>query len=97
MNILESINGHEDLLRLSDEDRTRLCAQIREFLISNVSKTGGHLSGNLGTVELSVAIETVFDTKKDRLLFDAGHQSSDGKAQSGSPPNSARIRHFGGL
>ena len=72
--MLQRINGHDDLLLLSDRERTQLCAEIREFLISHVSKTGGHLAGNLGAVELSVAIETVFDTMKDRLVFDVGHQ-----------------------
>ena len=75
MSILEHIHGHEDLLRLSDEERTLLCAEIREFLVSHVSQTGGHLASNLGVVELSVAIETVFNTMEDRLVFDVGHQS----------------------
>ena len=70
MNILKNINGHDDLLRLNDEDRKQLCGEIRQFLISSVSKTGGHLASNLGTVELSVAIETVFNTMEDRLVFD---------------------------
>ena len=56
MDFLERINGHEDLLQLNDAQRKQLCAEIREFLISSVSKTGGHLAGNLGAVELSVAI-----------------------------------------
>ena len=56
MNILEKINCHEDLICLSDGERQQLCEEIREFLISNVSKTGGHLAGNLGAVELTVAI-----------------------------------------
>ena len=75
MGILEKINNHEDLLHLNDEERVQLCAEIRAFLISRVSETGGHLASNLGAVELSVAIETVFNTNKDRLVFDVGHQS----------------------
>ena len=70
MRILPNINGHDDLLRLSDSERTILCREIREFLVSGVSKTGGHLASNLGAVELSVAIETVFNTMEDRLVFD---------------------------
>ena len=70
MSILQKINGHDDLTALDDRQRTQLCGEIREFLISNVSKTGGHLAGNLGVVELSVAIETVFNTEIDRLVFD---------------------------
>ena len=76
MKILPKISCHDDLLSLSDGDRNQLCAEIREFLISSISKTGGHLAGNLGAVELSVAIETVFDTRKDRLVFLGNEQRS---------------------
>ena len=69
MGILENIKGHEDLILLSDEQRETLCGEIREFLVSSVSKTGGHLASNLGAVELTVAIETVFNTMEDRLVF----------------------------
>ena len=62
MDILQRINGHEDLMNLDDGERGQLCDEIRQFLIASVAKTGGHLAGNLGVVELSVAIETVFDT-----------------------------------
>ncbi len=97
MNILERINGHEDLLSLSDEERTQLCREIREFLISSVSKTGGHLAGNLGAVELSVAIETVFNTMEDRLVFDVGHQSYVHKLLTGRRADFARLRQYGGI
>ena len=75
MRILDRIHGHNDLLQLNDQERNQLCQEIREFLIANVSQTGGHLAGNLGIVELSVAIETVYNTMEDRLVFDVGHQS----------------------
>lgn len=97
MNILENIKGHEDLLRLSDEERLLLCQQIREFLIDRVSKTGGHLASNLGTVELSVALETVYDTKIDRLVFDVGHQSYVHKLLTGRQADFDRLRQFGGM
>ena len=97
MSILENINGHEDLLRLGDEERTQLCQEIREFLISSVSETGGHLASNLGTVELSVAIETVFDTMNDRLVFDVGHQSYVHKLLTGRRADFARLRQYGGM
>lgn len=97
MRILENINGHEDLLRLSDEERKQLCGEIREFLISSVAQTGGHLAGNLGVVELSVAIETVFDTEKDRLVFDVGHQSYVHKLLTGRRADFAHLRQFGGI
>ena len=97
MSILQKINGHEDLLHLDDDQRKQLCAEIREFLIENVSKTGGHLAGNLGVVELSVAIETVFDTNKDRLVFDVGHQSYVHKMLTGRQTDFAHLRQFGGM
>lgn len=97
MSILERINGHEDLLALSDEERTCLCEEIRKFLISSVSQTGGHLAGNLGIVELSVAIETVFNTKEDRLVFDVGHQSYVHKLLTGRRADFSRLRQYGGI
>ena len=63
VSILESIHCHDDLLALDDAQRILLCDEIRQFLVSNVSKTGGHLASNLGVVELTVAVETVFNTK----------------------------------
>lgn len=97
MKILPKINCHEDLLCLSDGDRTQLCTEIREFLIDSVSKTGGHLAGNLGAVELSVAIETVFDTGRDRLVFDVGHQSYVHKILTGRRTDFAGLRQYGGI
>ena len=97
MSILQNIRSHEDLLRLNDGERTQLCGEIREFLIENVSKTGGHLAGNLGVVELSVALETVFNTEKDRLVFDVGHQSYVHKMLTGRQADFAHLRQFGGI
>ena len=97
MQILPKITCHEDLLCLSDGDRAQLCEEIREFLISNVSKTGGHLAGNLGAVELTVAIETVYNTAKDRLVFDVGHQSYVHKMLTGRQADFAHLRQYGGI
>ena len=97
MSILQNINGHDDLLRLNDEERKQLCAEIREFLVSSVSKTGGHLASNLGAVELSVAIETVFNTMEDRLVFDVGHQSYVHKLLTGRQADFEHLRQFGGM
>ena len=97
MEILQKINGHEDLLRLNDEERVQLCREIREFLIANVSQTGGHLAGNLGAVELTVAIETVFNTMVDRLVFDVGHQSYVHKLLTGRRADFPHLRQFGGM
>ena len=95
--ILQNICGHEDLLQLNDDDRRQLCAEIREFLIDSVSRTGGHLAGNLGIVELAVAIETVFDTSADRLVFDVGHQSYVHKLLTGRMKEFENLRQFGGI
>ncbi len=97
MNILERVGGHEDLRHLTNDERTALCAEIRDFLITSVSQTGGHLAGNLGTVELSVAIETVFNTSVDRLVFDVGHQSYVHKLLTGRRADFARLRQYGGI
>ena len=97
MRILERINSRNDLLQLNDQERTQLCREIREFLIENVSKTGGHLAGNLGTVELSIAIETVYNTMEDRLVFDVGHQSYVHKILTGRQADFARLRQYGGI
>ena len=97
MRILQKITGHEDLLRLNTEEQACLCAEIREFLVDSVSKTGGHLASNLGIVELSVAIETVYNTNIDRLVFDVGHQSYVHKLLTGRQADFANLRQFGGI
>ena len=97
MAILEHIYGHQDLVKLNEAERTALCQEIREFLISRVAKTGGHLASNLGVVELTVAIETVFDTHKDRLVFDVGHQSYVHKLLTDRQADFDALRQFGGM
>ncbi len=97
MSILENINGHDDLIGLNEKQLGTLCQEIRDFLIDHVSKTGGHLASNLGVVELTVAIETVFDTSKDRLVFDVGHQSYVHKLLTGRQAGFERLRQYGGL
>ena len=97
MRILPNINGHEDLARLNDQQRADLCDEIRSYLVSNVSQTGGHLASNLGAVELSVAIETVFNTMEDRLVFDVGHQSYVHKLLTGRQADFGHLRQFGGI
>ncbi len=97
MNILQNIHGHNDLLTLNEQQREQLCKQIREFLVNSISKTGGHLASNLGVVELTVAIETVFDTARDRLVFDVGHQSYVHKILTGRQADFDCLRQFGGI
>ena len=97
MSILQNIHGHDDLVRLTDGERKQLCGEIREFLVSHVSRTGGHLASNLGAVELTVAIETVYNTIHDRLVFDVGHQSYVHKLLTGRQADFGRLRQFGGI
>lgn len=97
MRILDRIHGHSDLAALNPQQQEELCGEIRDFLISHVAKTGGHLASNLGVVELTVALETVFDTNNDRLVFDVGHQSYVHKLLTGRQTDFARLRQFGGI
>lgn len=97
MTVLENIHGHADLIRLNDAQRTALCEEIRKFVVSHVARTGGHLASNLGVVELSVAIETVFDTNIDRLVFDVGHQSYIHKLLTGRQADFENLRMYGGM
>jgi 1-deoxy-D-xylulose-5-phosphate synthase len=75
MSVLERINGPRDLDSLSSDELLQLCFEIREYLVSSVAKTGGHLGPNLGVVETTVAIHRVFNSPKDSVIFDTGHQS----------------------
>ena len=72
--LLEKISQPSDLKKLSSQQTVQLCAEIREFLLDNVSKTGGHLASNLGAVELTVALHRVLTTPTDEIVFDVGHQ-----------------------
>lgn len=97
MNILNNIHDHNDLTKLTDRERTTLCKEIRQFLVEHVSKTGGHLASNLGVVELAVAIETVYNTEKDRLVFDVGHQSYVHKLLTGRQAAFSSLRQLDGM
>ena len=95
--ILETIHSPEDVKKLDKHQLPELCAEIREFLVQSVARTGGHLASNLGAVELTVAIHRVFDTEKDRLVFDVGHQCYVHKALTGRQELFSTLRQFGGL
>ena len=84
-------------MKLDDSQRCQLCGEIREFLVTNVARTGGHLASNLGAVELSVAIETVYNTMEDRLVFDVGHQSYVHKLLTGRRTDFSSLRQYGGI
>ncbi|MBO5660663.1 MAG: 1-deoxy-D-xylulose-5-phosphate synthase [Bacteroidaceae bacterium] len=97
MSILQNINSHEDLQTLTHQDRLVLCDELRKFLVDSISQTGGHLASNLGMVELSVAIETVYDTNVDRLVYDVGHQSYVHKLLTGRQADFSALRQYGGI
>lgn len=97
MSILENINSSADIKKLDREQLPPLCDELRKFEIENIAKTGGHLSPNLGTVELTVAIHRVYDTEKDRLVFDVGHQSYTHKIITGRREQFGTLRQYGGL
>ena len=92
--ILERINDPKDVKNLNDDEARRLCSELREFLVGQVSQTGGHLASNLGVVELTVAIHRVFDTAHDRLVFDVGHQCYVHKALTGRRALFDTLRQF---
>ena len=97
MYLLDQIQSPEDLKKLPAEQLPQLCEEIRAFLVQNVSKTGGHLASNLGAVELTVAIHRVYNTQKDRLLFDVGHQSYVHKLLTGRRDAFPTLRQYEGL
>ncbi|MCU1559227.1 1-deoxy-D-xylulose-5-phosphate synthase [Mycetocola sp.] len=96
MGLLETIKGPRDLDALSREQLSQLAAEIRTFLVSEVSRTGGHLGPNLGVIELTLAIHRVFHSPKDAIVFDTGHQSYVHKLLTGRQDFS-RLRERGGL
>lgn len=96
-NYLRSIKSPQDLKKLPPESLSDLAAEIREELLSILSQVGGHLGGNLGVVELSIALHYVFDSPTDRLVWDTGHQSYVHKMLTGRLDQMLSIRQFGGL
>jgi 1-deoxy-D-xylulose-5-phosphate synthase len=95
--ILECINGPEDLKGLSQDQLTRLAAEIRDLLIETTVRTSGHLGPNLGVVELTLAIHRVFDSPKDKIVFDTGHQAYVHKLLTGRVAQFGTLRQRGGL
>jgi 1-deoxy-D-xylulose-5-phosphate synthase len=94
---LDSINSPEDLRKLTREELPPLADELRQFILDSVSKTGGHLSSNLGTVELSIALHYVFDTPDDRIVWDVGHQSYPHKILTGRRERMGTLRQFKGI
>ncbi|MEO7888099.1 MAG: 1-deoxy-D-xylulose-5-phosphate synthase, partial [Polaromonas sp.] len=95
--LLETINSPADLRRLPRAELKPLADELRAYVLDSVSKTGGHLSSNLGTVELTVALHYVFNTPEDRLVWDVGHQTYPHKILTGRRERMDSLRQFGGL
>jgi 1-deoxy-D-xylulose-5-phosphate synthase len=95
-NLLETIELPADLRALPKADLPQLARELRAFLLQSVSQTGGHLSSNLGTVELTIALHYVFDTPRDRLVWDVGHQTYAHKILTGRRAAMSKLRQWGG-
>ena len=97
MNILSKTNTPEDLKKLSISEKQELATELRKLVIQTVSKTGGHLASNLGVVELTIALHSVFDMPKDKIVWDVGHQTYVHKILTGRKDKIGTIRSFNGL
>ncbi len=97
MSVLERIEQPDDLRSLDPAELTELAAEIRDFLVASVSRTGGHLGPNLGVVELTIALHRVFDSPTDALIFDTGHQTYVHKLLTGRQDGFENLRRRGGL
>ncbi|MEI8401192.1 MAG: 1-deoxy-D-xylulose-5-phosphate synthase [Alcaligenaceae bacterium] len=95
--LLDRIHSPADLKSLDKRELRKLADQLRAFVLDSVSRTGGHLSSNLGTVELTVALHYVYDTPHDRIIWDVGHQSYPHKILTGRKAGMTTLRQFGGM
>lgn len=95
--VLDKIKQPNDIKNLSDEEIKALPGEIREFLIEHLSKTGGHLASNLGTVELTIALHLLMDFPKDKLIWDVGHQAYTHKILTGRADEFEHLRQYGGI
>src|SRR5438309_1537092 len=96
-NLLRTINSPADVRKLSRNELKQLANELRDFVLQSVSQTGGHLSSNLGTVELTVALHHVFNTPHDRLVWDVGHQTYPHKILTGRRERMHTLRQLGGI
>ena len=95
--LLDKINYPSDVKSLAQKELPALCAEIRDFLIENISQTGGHLASNLGAVEISVGLHRIFDCPIDNIIFDVGHQSYVHKILTGRKDRFLTLRKLDGL
>ena len=97
MNLLDKVNSPKDLKKLSRSELVTLCDEMRDFIIESVSKTGGHLSSNLGVIELTVALHYVFDCPQDKFIWDVGHQTYPHKILTGRKKKMGSLRALDGI
>ena len=95
--LLKTIDSPADLRRLPRTELRRVAEELRAYVLESVSKTGGHLGSNLGTVELTVALHYVFNTPEDRLVWDVGHQTYPHKVLTGRRDRMSGLRQLGGI
>jgi 1-deoxy-D-xylulose-5-phosphate synthase len=95
--LLDTVNSPEELRALDRDQLPQLASELREFLVESVSKTGGHLSSNLGTVELTIALHYIYDTPEDKLVWDVGHQTYVHKILTGRREAMSRLRMADGI
>ncbi|GAB2822376.1 1-deoxy-D-xylulose-5-phosphate synthase [Comamonas piscis] len=95
--LLATVNDPADLRKMSRAELKTLARELREFVLESVSKTGGHLSSNLGTVELTIALHAVYDTPRDRFVWDVGHQTYPHKILTGRRDRMQGLRQWGGI
>ena len=95
--LLQTIDEPADLRKLDRKALRDLAVELRAFVLESVSKTGGHLSSNLGTVELTIALHYVFNTPEDRIVWDVGHQTYPHKILTGRREAMSRLRMLGGI
>src|SRR5580692_6289529 len=97
MSLLEKIDGPEDLRELSEQELAQLAQEVREHIIDTVGEIGGHFGANLGTCELAVALHSVLESPRDKILWDVGHQAYPHKVLTGRRDQLSTIRQYEGL
>src|SRR5438552_8370171 len=95
--LLDRIDGPDDVKQLSEPDLQRLAQELREYIIETVGEIGGHFGANLGTCELAVALHSLLDSPRDKILWDVGHQAYPHKVLTGRRNQLGTIRQYGGL
>ena len=93
--VLDKIQKENDIKKLTDTELAELATEIRNFLVENISQTGGHLASNLGVVELTMALHLAFDLPKDKIIWDVGHQSYTHKILTGRKDGFNNLRQYG--